>query len=497
MLPIMLRMRFATSLTTASKGARALHVIAPAHRYTAKRLPKLGDKRTTDLVLTIAKDLAPGSQGATAATYTGRDPKLVVVTVLPDSVSRHNSPARADAIRAAIAAAPGVDRGVHRGTVAIALLLDDPAHALAAVNAVGRGLPGLSFKRKPAAGTARVVCLGPAGEVVPLGASIKATVGEARLAAELVDTPPTTLDPAAFDARATELLAALPGVTLERFVGDVLLARGLRAIHAVGRSAVAPPRMLVASWTPPHPSGLHVGLVGKGITFDTGGLHLKGRGAMETMKADMGGAAAVLGAFRALVQGGCPHRLSLVLCMAENAIGPASYKPDDVIEAHSGLTIEINNTDAEGRLLLADGCSYAARELEVDVLLDAATLTGAQSVATGLRHAAIVSDDAELEAKAIAAGRHSGDLVHPLPFAPEFFMPEFDSPIADMVNSVANRNNAASSCAAQFVYAHLADAPGAAARRWCHVDLAGPAYPGKRATGYGVALLAELVRTFA
>ena len=216
---------------------------------------------------------------------------------------------------------------------------------------------------------------------------------------------------------------------------------------------------------------------------------------IEGMKADMGGAAAVLGAFLVLLESGTPHKTSLILCLAENAVSAPAYKPDDILTLHSGRTVEINNTDAEGRLLLGDGVSWAARELKATDVINAATLTGAQLISTGLVHAAIVSNDAELEATALAAGRASGDLGHPLPFAPELFQSEFRSPIADMRNSVANRMNAQSSCAAQFVYAHLSGAPGASRRRWCHIDLAGPAFPKDRGTGFGVALISELVRT--
>ena len=234
-------------------------------------------------------------------------------------------------------------------------------------------------------------------------------------------------------------------------------------------------------------------LVGKGVTFDTGGLHLKGRGSMEGMKCDMGGAAAVFGAFRVLADSGVPMQVSLLLCLAENAIGPASYKPDDILTLHSGKTVEINNTDAEGRLLLADGLSWAARSLGATVLFNAATLTGAQLVATGANHAAVVSNDADLEELLVEAGRASGDLVHPLPFAPEFYQAEFKSPVADMRNSVKNRANAQSSCAAQFLWSHIDDTD----VRWGHVDLAGPAWQGDRGTGYGVSLLTEAVRRLA
>jgi probable aminopeptidase NPEPL1 len=288
-------------------------------------------------------------------------------------------------------------------------------------------------------------------------------------------------------------LGETKGVKVTMIEGDKLLEAGLRGIHAVGRGAIAPARMLVASWNV-KADGPHVVLVGKGVTFDTGGLHIKPRGGMEGMKADMGGAAAVLGAFRVLTRSGHAGKLSLVLCIAENAVDERSYKPDDILRMHSGKTVEINNTDAEGRLLLADGLSWAAREMQADVVIDAATLTGAQLMSTGIVHAAVVSNDGDLEAAAIAAGRRSGDLCHPLPFAPELFQHEFRSPVADMRNSVANRMNAQSACAAQFLWSHIEDAPGAAKRLWAHIDLAGPAFPKGRATGFGVALVSELVR---
>jgi probable aminopeptidase NPEPL1 len=134
--------------------------------------------------------------------------------------------------------------------------------------------------------------------------------------------------------------------------------------------------------------------------------------------------------------------------------------------------------------------SYAARVLKADVVIDAATLTGAQLIATGKLHAGLVSNDADLELLMIEAGRLSGDLVHPLPFAPELYKKEFASLVADMKNSVADRMNAQSSCAAQFVYWHIEDA----GVKWAHVDLAGPAFPAGRGTGFGVGLLSETVR---
>jgi probable aminopeptidase NPEPL1 len=314
-------------------------------------------------------------------------------------------------------------------------------------------------------------------------------IERARQAAHLVDTPPTELDPAALAAAARRLLRPLRGVAVKEIAGPALLRAGLGGIHAVGRCARSAPRLLIAT---AGRGGPHVALVGKGVTYDTGGLHLKARGSMETMKSDMGGAAAVLGAFAVLARK-APCRMSLLLCLAENAIGPNAYKPDDVLVMHSGKTVEINNTDAEGRLLLADGCSYAARALKADVILDAATLTGAQGIATGELHAAVICNDEDVEQALLDAGRDTGDLCWPLPCVPEFFRSEFSSPIADMRNSVKNRMNAQVSCAGEFVHWHLDGAK----VRWGHVDLASPAFRRDRGTGFGVALLAAAVQRLA
>jgi probable aminopeptidase NPEPL1 len=250
-------------------------------------------------------------------------------------------------------------------------------------------------------------------------------------------------------------------------------------------------------------------LVGKGITFDTGGLQIKGKSGMPGMKTDLGGAAAALGAFRAAValdpdgalRGG--GDLHCVLCVAENAVGPGAFRPDDVLLCKSGRSVEINNTDAEGRLVLADGVAFASGvDVDADDVVDVATLTGAQMVATGRRFAGIVSDSETLEKACVDAGRKSGDLAHPLPYAPEFFSREFGSAVADMRNSVKDRANAQASCAGQFIADHLA--PGCAEpsgggdareRRWLHVDIAGPATEKGtgRGTGFGVALLVELL----
>jgi probable aminopeptidase NPEPL1 len=478
--------------TKALAAADHLLVVAPKTFFGARRR---GDAALrawlpaplVDLVRALGGEAAPGLLGGTATSRTANGKRLTV-GALADAPSRHNAPSRAEAIRKVVAAA-GFAPGAKNAALVV---LDDEDHALAAANAIGRALP--TFTRKSNAktnGALALRCVTAAGTACRIDASARAIVEHARLAAHFVDTPPTELDPEALAAAAKKLLRGARGVRVREIVGDALLRARLHGIHSVGRCARSAPRLLIAQCGPAR--GTHIALVGKGVTFDTGGLHLKARGQMETMKSDMGGAAAVLGAFAVLAAQKCKHRLSLLLCLAENAIGPAAYKPDDVLTLHSGKTVEINNTDAEGRLLLADGCSYAARELGAAIVLDAATLTGAQGIATGDLHAAVISNDAAIEEALLEAGRATGDLCWPLPFAPEFYRSEFASPIADMRNSVKNRSNAQSSCAAEFVHWHL---DGTKAR-WGHVDLAYPAFRGDRGTGFGVALFVHAVRAIA
>ena len=484
----MTQVKIATSAAALLRGADSLLVIAP--RSVLRASPCAGEALPDPLrtwTEKLGSDLEPGALGALAETRVSEGPVAhLVVAALPDTVSRHHSPSRSECVRSVTARASS--RGKKQ---AVLVIVDDPEHALAVANGVARGTAGMSLKSgaKPRR-TTEILVVDRAGSPVRLGPGEREAVAMARHAAELVDRPPTDLDPARLAAEAKKTLRGLPGVRVREIRGKALLEAGLGGIHGVGRCAVSEPRLVIAEYRPARAKGPHVALVGKGVTYDTGGLHLKPRGGMETMKGDMGGAAATLGAFRAAVVAKPDRRITLLLCLAENAIGPHAYKPDDVLTLHSGKTVEINNTDAEGRLLLADGVSYAARKLGAGVILDAATLTGAQLVATGLNHAAIVSNDEELEGLAVRSGRAVGDLVHPLPFAPEFYQAEFRSPIADMRNSVKNRSNAQSSCAAQFIYSHLEGTD----VRWLHVDLAGPAYREDRGTGYGVALLAEVAR---
>lgn len=308
-----------------------------------------------------------------------------------------------------------------------------------------------------------------------------------RMAARIVDTPCNEMNVSHFVKEADRVAKEL-GITSKVIRGEELRERGFGGIYGVGKAASVPPALVVLSHEPKGAQET-IALVGKGIVYDTGGLSIKGKTAMPGMKRDCGGAAAILGAFYAAVKCGFKDNLHAVFCLAENSVGPDATRPDDIHTLYSGRTVEINNTDAEGRLVLADGVSFAHKDLKASIILDMATLTGAQGIATGKYHGAILTNSEEWELKSLEAGRKSGDLLAPIIYCPELHFAEFSSAIADMKNSVADRNNAQSSCAGLFVAAHLGfDYPGV----WMHVDMATPVHCGERATGYGVALLLAL-----
>lgn len=212
---------------------------------------------------------------------------------------------------------------------------------------------------------------------------------------------------------------------------------------------------------------------------------------MSGMKHDMGGAAGVFGGFWSAAKLGVKKKVYCILCLAENAIGPDSFRNDDILKMYSGKTVEVNNCDAEGRLVLADGVAHATKHFDsLDLVVDMATLTGAQLIATGKKHAGILANELDLEYRAMEAGMHSGDLCYPLLYAPELLMPEFKSEVSDMKNSVKDRSNAQTSCAGHFIEAHLDESYD---KGWLHVDMAGPGTNGQRGTGYGVGLVLSLL----
>jgi probable aminopeptidase NPEPL1 len=414
----------------------------------------------------LAASLAPGTDsGASAETFIaaaeGAALRRVAVAMLPTACSRHNTPSHAHAVTKLVRSGAG-----GAAELSIVVALSDPAHASATACAVARAFPTYSLKSSAAAVPDVTVALVGANPS-DLGRVNVAAAG-VRRAMALVDAPTSELHTSAFVAEAAAVCAALKetavgadvGITV--IEGEQLQEAGLGGLWGVGKAASHPPALVVLSYTPAGATD-SVAWVGKGIVYDTGGLSIKGKEGMPGMKTDMGGAAAVLAAFDSAVRSGPSEGIALhaLLCLAENSIAAEATRPDDVHTFLSGKTVEVNNTDAEGRLVLGDGVAYAAKYLEPGLIIDLATLTGAQGIATGRNHAAIYCSTESIETRCLAAGRASGDLAHALPYVPEFYRSEFTSAVADMKNSVADRSNAQSSCAAQFIGAgtHLFCAP--------------------------------------
>jgi leucyl aminopeptidase len=274
------------------------------------------------------------------------------------------------------------------------------------------------------------------------------------------------------------------------------VAEHLGGLLGVARGSTEPPRLVRADYIPEGPiegGGRvpHVVLVGKGITFDSGGLSLKSAGGMETMKTDMGGAAAVLAAFDAAALLGVPIRMTVLTPMTENMPGGRAVKPGDVLTARNGKTIEVLNTDAEGRLVLADALSLAA-ELEPDAIIDLATLTGAAVAALGTGIAALMGTDEALQDELRRASKRAGESLWPLPL-PDEYRNHIDSEVADMKN-IGRAGQAGSISAALLLREFVGDSP------WAHLDIAGPArsdedarYLSKGGTGFGVRTLVALL----
>lgn len=377
-------------------------------------------------------------------------------------------------------------------------VIPDSSRALPAALAVSRAVPAYSHKSaKPAAAHVRVSFLTLDGSEVTGTARMATLSSSVRMAGSLVDMPTSELH-TDYYVEVARAVAAETGASIEVIAGEQLRERGYGGLWGVGQASVHLPALAILTFIPPgtDTAAPSVCMVGKGIVYDTGGLSIKTKTGMPGMKKDMGGSAGILGAFRSLaLAGGVPGRpLHALLCLAENSVSKEAQRPDDVITLYSGKTVELNNTDAEGRLVLGDGVAHCVAHLNPAVVLDMATLTGAQGIATGRNHGALYCNCDELEAAAVAAGKTSGDLVHPLPYAPEFYRAEFRSTVADMKNSVADRANAQSSCAGQFVGNHLGDF--ITTGKWCHIDMAYPASSGERGTGFGVALLEQLAQTF-
>jgi leucyl aminopeptidase len=326
-------------------------------------------------------------------------------------------------------------------------------------------------------------------------AEVAAVAAEAaNRARELQNLPANVLTPEALADRAEEIAAAHERVEVEVLDRAAVTAQGMGGLVAVARGSAAEPRLIVLRYAGGG-GGPRIGLVGKAVTFDSGGISIKPSAGMEEMKMDMSGGAAVLEAVAAIAELGLELDLVAAVPATENMPSGSATRPGDIITQLNGKTVEVINTDAEGRLILADALTYCVRELGAERLVDVATLTGAVVVALGSTYAALISNDDDWAEAVVAAAEHSGEIAWRLPLHPEYKQLTKGT-AADLINSAAKRK-AGTIYAGSFLEEFVDEVP------WAHLDIAGTAwdtgreYAGKGATGFGVRLLVRLARDLA
>ena len=356
-------------------------------------------------------------------------------------------------------------------TVAVAApAAPDAWHAVAEGAALG-GYRFDDYKSQAAPARARRVVVHAAGadDAGIRRASVVASA--AALVKDLVSTPAEWLGPAVLAQRAAEAVAGLP-VEVEVLDEAALAEGGYGGILAVGRGSDRPPRLVRLDYAP-EGADRHVAIVGKGITFDTGGLSLKPAASMLGMKYDMCGSAVALAVLRAAAELALPVHVTAWLCIADNMPSGRATRPGDVVRMLDGTTVEVTNTDAEGRLVLGDGLVAASRE-QPDLVVDVATLTGAITVALGTRHAGVMGDE-EAVAEYLDAAARAGEDAWQLPL-PAHMADELDSPIADLVNAKVGDPAGGSLFAGLFLrhfVGRVSEEPDAPRIPWVHLDIAG------------------------
>ncbi len=316
----------------------------------------------------------------------------------------------------------------------------------------------------------------------------------ANRARELQDLPSNELTPTALAERATELAEAHESITVESLRREEIVSRGMGGLAAVSAGSDQEPRLIAIRYAGGG-DGETLGLVGKAVTFDTGGISIKPSSGMHEMKMDMSGGAAVIEAVGAIAELGLEMGVVAAIPATENMPSGHATKPGDIITQLNGKTVEVNDTDAEGRLILADALTYCVRDLGADRLVDLATLTGAVVIALGSTYAALISNDDAWAERVEDASERSGELAWRLPLHDEY-KELTKGTVADLAN-VASKRKAGTIYAASFLEEFVDDKP------WVHLDIAGTAwdvgreYVGKGATGFGVRLLVALARDLA
>ena len=417
-----------------------------------------------------------------------------------------SGPLTTDALRYAAGSAARQLTGIER--LAFALPVTDAAEALAVLEGAGIGAYSYTGYRVSTIGTVKT----PADDIVvhvPASLAVEGITERATAVAtaihtvrDLVNTPPSDLYPESLAAAAVDAASGLP-IDVEVLDETELAAGGFGGILGVGRGSVRPPRLVVLRYSPAG-AAKHLALVGKGITFDSGGLSLKPPTGMVGMKYDMTGAVTALAVIVAAAKLGLPVRLTAWLCLAENMPSGSSMRPNDVLRIRGGTTVEVLNTDAEGRLVLADGI-VAASEEEPDAIIDVATLTGAARVAMGERYVPVMGDD-DLVRQVIAAGADVGEVFWHMPMPPEL-RSSLDSDVADLTNAKMGSTSGGMLLAAHFLKTFVGSVGEGDEKRtipWAHLDIAGvannPGSPhggiGKGPTGTTVRTLLQLAEVF-
>ncbi|GAA3600943.1 leucyl aminopeptidase [Agrococcus terreus] len=372
-------------------------------------------------------------------------------------------------LREAAGAAVRGLRDVASLAVALPVSSSDDVHAVLEGAALGAYRYEGPKKQEPLALCEIAVVAGDA----EVAASV---VAEATIAAQavwttrdLANTPPNLLSPGAF---ADRVVAEAEATGLSVTVRDEerLRREGFGGLIGVGQGSSRPPRLVTVEHAP-EGAAKHVVLVGKGITFDSGGLSLKPAASMQHMKYDMAGAAAVYAVAVAAAALHLPIRITAHLCLAENMVSSTSTRPDDVITLRGGTTVEVTNTDAEGRLVMADGLVLAT-EAQPDAIIDVATLTGAQVVALGDRVAGVMGNDGAFVDQVVAACTEVGELVWPMPI-PEEMRPMLESQVADLMNAKVGNRSGGMLLAAAFLNEFVGERDGSPIP-WAHIDIAGP-----------------------
>ncbi|MEZ5811009.1 MAG: leucyl aminopeptidase [Rhizobiaceae bacterium] len=323
-----------------------------------------------------------------------------------------------------------------------------------------------------------------------LMSEVEAVAGGVELARDLVNEPANILGPVEFAAKAKALTRL--GVKVEILTEREMRKLGMGALLGVAQGSVRPPRLAVMQWNGGRKSDKPVALVGKGVVFDTGGISMKPAAGMEDMKGDMGGAAAVIGTMHAVAARKAKANVVGIIGLVENMPDGNAQRPGDIVTSMSGQTIEVLNTDAEGRLVLCDALWYCKKRFKPQIMIDLATLTGAIMIALGKNHAGLFSNDDDLADKIAAAGVATAETVWRMPLGPEYDK-LIDSKNADMKN-IGGRFGGAIT-AAQFLKRFVDDTP------WAHIDVAGTAMGSVTneinrswGSGYGVRLLDRLVK---